>query len=272
MKNYEGRSQTYLPLRTYTMIRLDGKAFHTYTKGCKRPFDLELMSDMDNTAKYLCENIQGCKLAYIQSDEITLVLTDFETINTDAWFNGNVQKITSISASMAAAKFNQLRVARKLIPRIEEVQKRHRDFLGKNDWAHLTVDVTPLIEGKLAHFDSRCWVIPDPVEVHNCLVWRQQDCTRNSIQMTGQAHFSHKQLQGKSCNVIQEMLFSEKGINWNDMPDGFKRGRCVIKETYETADTYKNDGTMVVRSRWIIVDPPVFSQEPDWVWEFVPKL
>jgi tRNA(His) 5'-end guanylyltransferase len=258
MKNYEGRSQTYLPLRTYTMIRLDGKAFHTYTKGCKRPFDLELMSDMNNTAKYLCENIQGCKLAYIQSDEITLVLTDFETINTDAWFNGNVQKITSISASLATAKFNQLRMVNNCVSNCVV----NRPFMTQE-----TIEAQ-----KLAHFDSRCWVIPDPVEVHNCLVWRQQDATRNSIQMTGQAHFSHKQLQGKSCNEIQEMLWHKKNINWNDQPIGFKRGRCVIKETYETLDTYKNDGTMVMRSRWIIVDPPVFSQEPDWVWGFVPKL
>ena len=272
MKNYEGRSQTYLPLRTYTMIRLDGKAFHTYTKGCKRPFDVELMSDMDNTAKYLCENIQGCKLAYVQSDEITLVLGDFTTIQTDAWFDGNVQKITSISASLATAKFNQLRIARNLISRAEEVQQRHQECLDRTEWTHLTVDATPLIEEKLAFFDSRCWVIPDPVEVHNCLVWRQQDATRNSIQMTGQAHFSHKQLQGKSCNEIQEMLWQEKNINWNDQPIGFKQGRCVIKETYQTLDTYKNDGTMVERARWIIVDPPVFSKEPDWVWEFVPKL
>jgi tRNA(His) 5'-end guanylyltransferase len=216
------------------------------------------MSDMDNTAKYLCENIQGCKLAYIQSDEITLVLTDFETINTDAWFNGNVQKITSISASLATAKFNQLRMVNNCVSN----GVVNRPFMTQE-----TIEAQ-----KLAFFDSRCWVIPDPLEVHNCLVWRQQDATRNSIQMTGQAHFSHKQLQGKSCNEIQEMLWQEKNINWNDQPIGFKRGRCVIKETYQTLDPYKNDGTMVVRSRWIIVDPPVFSQEPDWVWEFVPKL
>lgn len=272
MKNYEGRSQSHLPLRTYTMLRLDGKAFHTFTKGLKRPYDLELMSDMDNTAKYLCENIQGCKFGYVQSDEITLVLTDFDTIYTDAWFDGNVQKITSVSASMAAAKFNQLRIARILIPRVEEVQQRHQEFPARNDWAHLTVDVTPLIEGKLANFDSRCWVIPDQVEVYNCLLWRQQDATRNSIQMVGQANFSYKQLQNKSCNQIQEMLLTEKGIDWSDMPDGFKYGRCVIKETYETLDTFKNDGSLVTRSRWTVVDAPVFSQSLDFVWKFLPKI
>lgn len=262
MKNYEGRSQTYLPRRTYTMIRLDGKAFHSYTKHCKRPYDLDLMSDMDNTAKYLCENIQGCKIAFVQSDEITLVLIDFETIHTDAWFDGNVQKITSISASMATAKFNQLRIIR-----LNEDEYSNK---SKDEWFQLfSIDQINKLE--LAYFDSRCWVIPDPVEVYNCLLWRQQDSTRNSIQMTGQANFSHKQLQNKSCNEIQEMLWQEKNINWNDMPAGFKRGRCIVKETYETLDTYKNDGSVVNRSRWIIVEPPVFSQEPNWIFQWIPK-
>jgi tRNA(His) guanylyltransferase len=298
MKNYEGRSQTYLPRRTYTMVRLDGKSFHSYTKHCKRPYDLDLMSDMDNTAKYLCENIQGCRIAYIQSDEITLVLTDFETIHTDAWFDGNVQKITSISASMATAKFNQLRLNRinnEYIPKIsklcqEDVIKEWRDqgksweeifLLRKEYFVANKMNILPrsnymaeyfVKTNNLAHFDSRCWIITEPVEVYNCLLWRQQDATRNSIQMTGQAHFSHKKLQHKSCNEIQEMLWQEKNINWDDMPTGFKRGRCVVKETYDTIDTYKNDGSMVNRSKWVIVEPPVFSQEQDWIFQWVPKI
>jgi tRNA(His) 5'-end guanylyltransferase len=260
--NYEGRSQTYLPRRTYTVLRLDGKAFHTYTRNCKRPYDLELMEDMDNTAKYLCENIQGCKLAYVQSDEISLVLTDFDNINTDAWFDGNVQKITSISASMAAAKFNQLRTRRNLNPTGDDTP-----FVCDDDIKNL----------QIACFDSRCFVIPDVVEVHNYFLWRQQDATRNSIQMTGQAHFSHKELQNKSCDDIQEMLWAKKNINWNDMPVGFKRGRCVVKEYYEAPKVYamlmtpneEEFGSYEIRSRWTIVEPPVFSQEPNWILNHV---
>lgn len=115
MKNsYEKRTKNFLPRRTYTIIRLDGKAFHTYTKGLKRPFDMGFINDMNETAKYLCENIQGCKFAYVQSDEISLLLTDFDKITTDAWYDGNIQKIVSVSASLATAFFNKLRIKRLL--------------------------------------------------------------------------------------------------------------------------------------------------------------
>ena len=107
-EQYEQRTRTYLPRRTYTIIRLDGKAFHTYTRGMARPFDQDFMRVMDETTKYLCENIQGCVMGYTQSDEISLLLTDFTTITTDAWFDGQVQKIVSVAASMATAKFNNI--------------------------------------------------------------------------------------------------------------------------------------------------------------------
>ena len=104
--HYENRFRHHLPRRSYTILRVDGKAFHTYTRGCERPFDFALMEDMDFTAKAMCEQIQGCKLAYVQSDEISLVLTDFDTLQTDAWFDGNIQKMVSISAAIATAEFN----------------------------------------------------------------------------------------------------------------------------------------------------------------------
>jgi len=266
--NYEVRSQTYLPRRTYSLIRLDGRSFHNYTKNCKRPYDLDLMSDIDDTAKYLCENIQGCKIAYMQSDEITIILTDFDTIQTDAWFDGNVQKIASISASLATAKFNQLRFIRAFNQQRKEFLDCQQLYTGENSFN---------LDQPLAQFDSRCWVIPDPIEVHNCLVWRQQDATRNSIQMTGQSQFSHKELQHKSCDEIQEMLWSQKNINWNDMPAGFKRGRCVIKEIYEApavemATEKQLSNNTVTRHKWSIIEPPIFTQEPDWIWNHVPKI
>ena len=107
MKGYKNISRNHLMRRTPVVIRLDGKAFHTFTRGMKKPFDNILMESMQETAKYLCENIQGCKIAYTQSDEISLLLVDYENLDTDAWFDNNIQKMVSISASMATLAFNK---------------------------------------------------------------------------------------------------------------------------------------------------------------------
>lgn len=198
-ENYEHRTRILLPRRTYTIIRLDGKAFHTYTKGLERPFDKQFVSDIDETARFLCENIQGVKLAFVQSDEISLVLTDFDKITTNAWFDGNIQKMVSVSASLATAKFNELR------------------------------------PGKLAFFDSRVFTIPEKSEVINYLIWRQQDTVRNSITAVAQFLYSHKELFKKNTNQMQEMCF-QKGINWNDFSIGLKRGRLILKTEYKKDD------------------------------------
>ncbi len=265
--NYENRSQLNLPRRTYTVIRLDGKAFHSYTRGLVRPYDTNLMEDMDETAKYLCENIQGCKFAYVQSDEITLVLTDFDTIQTDAWFDGNVQKIVSVSASMATAKFNQLRLQRSMIKDFESMVSSQKVSDLESDWHQAKAQ--PQV-GKLAFFDSRVFVIPDMHEVVNMLIWRQQDATRNSIQMAAQSMFSHSELQGVNCSLLQEKMFSQRGVNWNDYPDGFKRGRCVLKKSYmarEGAKAHREDylAPEVKRTFWSIENPPVFTQDRDYI-------
>ena len=307
--NFEVRTRTFLPRRTNTIIRLDGKAFHTYTRGLERPYDLDFMSDMDETAKFLCENIQGCKLAYVQSDEISLLLTDFEDITTEAWFDGNVQKMVSISASMAAAKFNQLRTMRSphntYIEDImmewrasgmswEEIDKLRKSdpynrlpkYSGSNNqfMTMLTkardariVSTESFIEeyqkevNKLAFFDSRVFTIPDPIEVENMFIWRQQDATRNSIQMAAQSMFSHKELQGVTCNQLQEKMWTEKQVNWNDYPEGFKRGRCVVKETYMADIPSSKSGRtdysqlQAERTRWKIEAPPIFTQDRDYI-------
>ena len=200
--NYENITRNYLPRRTNTIIRLDGKAFHNFTKGFDRPFDMEFIKVMNLTARYLCENIQGCKMAYVQSDEISLLLTDYDNLKTDAWFGGNIQKIVSISASMATAYFNSI----------------IKDFKPNVD--------------TLGMFDSRVFTISDDEEVVNYFVWRQKDWERNSIQLMGQSIFSHKELHKKSCNEIQEMCF-QKGINWNDYAIFLKRGRTVIYKDNE---------------------------------------
>lgn len=261
MKAYESIPKTFLTRRVPVIIRLDGKAFHTFTRGMKKPFDSILMQTMQDTMKFLCENIQGCVLGYTQSDEITLVLTDYETITTDAWFGYNVQKMTSISASMATLAFNKF---------FEENCNIVWDSYYEA-WNHTEEETkyNEMLYSKLnkALFDSRVFSIPKE-EVCNCLIWRQQDATRNSIQSVGQANFSQKQLHGKSCNIIQDMLFTEKGINWNDFPTDCKRGSCCYKREVEKEITIPKTGEKMIvnRNEWYIdKDIPIFTQERNYV-------
>ena len=251
MKQYESVSKHFLTRRTPVIIRIDGKAFHTFTKGMKKPFDNILMTTMQATMKYLCENIQGCVFGYTQSDEITLVLTDYEKITTDAWFGYNIQKMTSISASMATLAFNKI-----FSEYVEALA-----YYTENDYQ--------LYKNKFnsALFDSRAFNVPKD-EVCNCLIWRQQDATRNSIEAVGQANFSHKSLMNKSCNEVQEMLWKEKNINWNDFPTNCKRGSCCYRVL--TNATVVNPKTQteipVTRNLWTIdTEIPIFTQDRKFI-------
>jgi tRNA(His) 5'-end guanylyltransferase len=256
---YENRSKTYLIRRTPVIIRLDGKAFHTFTKGFKRPYDEIFHNTMNSTVKYLCENIQGCKLGYTQSDEITLLLTDYDTLTTDAWFGYGVQKMCSVAASMATMAFNKFFS--------EEYKNYMYNFSFKDrkptdeEREYMETLYSKL---SIAMFDARCFSIPKE-EVANCFIWRQQDATRNAIQMLGQCNFSHKELHGKSCNDIQDMLMLEKEINFNDMPIEFKRGVCCIKKEVPCSDRligYKTD--------WVLdKEIPIFTQDRTYVERFV---
>ena len=242
MKEYEKRNQYYLQKRTPVAIRVDGRSFHTFTKGFKRPFDDILMKSMQETAKYMCENIQGAKLSYVQSDEITIILTDYDTLETDCWFNYRTDKLCSISASMATMAFNRVFV--KNVDEWGRLTFPNWDEGGTNE--EVDVDLLKLNDayqraiGKGAMFDARCFNIPKE-EVTNLIYWRQLDATRNSIQMVGQANFSHKELQNKSCNDIQDMLHEQKGINWNDYPTVCKRGTAVIKKTITKEQSFIDD-------------------------------
>lgn len=256
-EQYEIRTRTLLPRRTYTIIRLDGKAFHTLTRSCRKPFDRVLMRCMQETAKELCKEIQGAKFAYVQSDEISILLTDFETITTDAWFDGQVQKMCSVSASIATRAFN----------------KATHDCLGQ------------ALHGSNALFDSRVFTIPDPIEVENYFKWRQQDATRNSVSMLAQSLYSHKELQGKNSSDMQEMCF-QKGKNWNDCAFDEKRGAVIKKETYMVPLNGEHDEiqmeldirmgtvtTQVERSRWVVdKDTPVFTQDPNYLKNMIPRI
>ena len=252
---YEQVPKTRLVRRMPVAIRIDGKAFHTFTKGFRKPFDNILIKTMQETTKYLCENIQGCVLGYTQSDEITLILVDYQKLTSSAWFDYKVQKLCSISASMATMAFNKyfaenvaneiLEYKTSMMPQCIEIQQEIKEY---HDTLRAAVN-------KGAIFDARCFNIPKE-EVTNLIYWRQLDATRNSIQMVGQANFSHKELQNKTCNMIQDMLHEQKGINWNNFPTYQKRGTCVIKEEYypEPVKGYENCEVNVldVRTRWII--------------------
>lgn len=217
MKTYEAVSKTTLVRRMPVIARIDGKAFHTFTRGFQKPFDENLMESMKATMKCLCREIQGCVLGYTQSDEITLVLIDYKKLDSSAWFDNEVQKICSVVASMATLYFNRI-FYEKVIDNPSTWKRENFDLCASYDKAIK----------KGAMFDARCFNVPKE-DVCNNIYWRQLDATRNSIQMVGQANFSHKQLQNKNCAEIQEMLFTEKGINWNDFSTDKKRGSCCIK-------------------------------------------
>ena len=230
MKTYENSYRFTLPKRMPVILRIDGCHFHTFTRGMDKPFDDKLIEAFWETCKFLGENIMGAKLIYHQSDEISILITNYDTIQTDSWFSNNLQKMVSVSASMAAAKFNE--VIRKSYP-----------------------------DKELAFFDSRAWVIPQD-EVNNYFTWRQQDASKNSISMAAFANFAHKDLHGLSGNQLQEKLFSEKGINWDKFPTWKKRGACIIKKEYLKENA--------IRRRWETdLDIPLFSKDRNYVERFV---
>lgn len=267
MKAYENISRNCLTRRIPVIIRLDGKAFHTFTRGMEKPFDPVLTRAMQQTMKYLCENIQGCVLGYTQSDEITLVLKDYAAIKTDAWFGYNIQKMASIAASMATLAFDR------------EFLIAHEDWFDKslNNGASvqpgfLQLDDLYTSKQHQAVFDARVFSVPKE-EVCNCLIWRQQDATRNSIESVGQAFFSQRELHKKNCNEIQEMLWSKHNINWNNFPTESKRGSCCIKQRIQTPmENPRSPGQQitVTRRKWVIDhEIPIFTRDRDYIEKLI---
>lgn len=280
---YEQIPKTRLMRRCPVVIRCDGRSFHTFTKKFQKPFDEVLIKTMQETMKYLCENIQGCVLGYTQSDEITLILIDYKKITSSAFFDYEVQKICSITASMATMAFNKF-----LKKNIDEYSLNNMGtaFILHGETGRLSDKEKNILKNimiyeeayhKGAMFDARCFNIPKE-EVTNLVYWRQLDASRNSIQMVGRANFSHKELQNKSCNDIQDMLMTQKGINWNDLPTYQKRGSCCVKENHfienekgtqicfpeGCSDPFEDEETLtgVYRSSWIIdTEIPIFKGE-----------
>jgi tRNA(His) 5'-end guanylyltransferase len=235
MKTYESVPQNYLMRRTPVIIRADGCHFHSFTRGLKKPFDSILQRSMQDTMKYLCENIMGCVLGYTQSDEITLVLCDYKKLDTQAWFDNRVSKLDSVSAALATLAFNKA------------FNKYYINDIFSDDEKYINLLKKKIEQG--AYFDSRAFNLQID-EVCNCLIWRQQDAERNSIQSLAQSLFSQKEMYGISCKKLQDKMFSEKGVNWNDLPTTLKRGSCCI---------YTENG-------WVIDNEiPIFSQDRSYV-------
>ena len=256
---YEEVPKTRLVRRMPVAIRIDGKAFHTFTRGFQKPFDEILVKSMQDTMKYLCENIQGCVLGYTQSDEITLILVDYKHLNSDAWFDYEIQKMCSIAASMATMAFNKA-----FASNVAKQSKRlYKEYLEEKDASY--IDTLEKAMNKGAMFDARCFNIPKE-EVCNLIYWRQLDATRNSIQMVGQANFSHRELQCKSCNEIQNMLLSEKEINWNNYPIPCKRGTACFK----VPNLVRQGENVEVEFKWKLDElMPILKENWDYINRFV---
>lgn len=268
MKEYEKAGQRYLTRRTPILLRLDGSHFHTFTKNFKKPFDDVLIKTMQETAKFLCENIMGATIAYTESDEITVLLVDYKKITSQTWFDNRQNKIESIAASMCTMAFNKF-----FAKNVKEFIYNNGENFEVNSEEYKLYETYKKAVKRGAYFDCRAFNIPKE-EVTNNFYWRQLDASRNSIQMVGQANFSHKELQNKSCNDIQDMLMTQKGINWNDLPTYQKRGSCCIKEEYAVNDNGEEVEvdcvtdvdepveSVVFRSRWIIdTNIPIFRNE-----------
>ena len=237
---YENAYRINLPQRMPIIIRLDGCHFHSYTAKCKKPVDYGLVECMNDAAIELCKTLQGCQLAYVQSDEISLLITNYQDINTQALFNNNLQKMVSVSASIASVTFtnNSYKI-----------------------WGSIGVR-EPIPTIKPAYFDSRAFILPKE-EVTNYFIFRQQDATRNSVQMLARSLYSHKQLENKNNSQLQELCF-QKGVNWNDCPTFQKRGRCVVKSKTMKEGVNPKTGEVfqAERSEWVIDNEiPIFSKD-----------
>lgn len=256
MKEYEAVNEFKLVNNMPVIIRLDGRAFHTFTKGFTKPFDFDFNNCMQYTMKCLCENIPNCVFGYTQSDEITLVLLNKE--ENEPWFDNRVQKIVSVSASMATLyfneAFNEYLNAYKEFAYCEQAtgeDQRDYEFRERKRWT--------------ATFDARVFNIPKE-EVLNNVIWRQNDATKNSINSVAQAYFSHKELQGKSGSDMQDMLMLQKGINWNDTPTVYKRGCACIRQEREI----ETPNGIAIRNKWVIdTEMPILTQDREYLERFL---
>lgn len=230
---YEDRSRHYLLRKIPVIIRVDGKSFSHFCRRFKKPYDLEFNGIMNTVMRYLCEEIQGTKFAQRHSDEISLVLTDLDGIKTEGYFDYNIQKISSVVASLATSQF---------------CKSLHMNNLISYEETWPT-------------FDCRCFNMPID-EISNYCWWRLLDAKRSSINMLAQSLFSHKELQGKSCNEMQEMIYSTHGLNWDSLTQGQKVGfQCRREQVEKVIEKGPKAGEKVLRSVWSLYESPKTLEE-----------
>lgn len=232
MKRYEEVNRVLMVPKMPLIVRVDGRAFHTFTKGLPA-FDEGFIKKMDSVAMSLCSEVSGCKMAYVQSDEISLLVSDYHSIEAQPYFGGVLQKIVSSTAANASVAMT-------------------------------------VASQKIATFDSRAFNVPKE-DVQNYFIWRQQDWTRNSVQMLARAHFSHKECDNKNNSELQDMLMLKKGVNWNDLPIHHKRGRCIVRKPQPyLIPAGPKKGETIMANEWTIDNEiPIFTQDRDYINKLV---
>lgn len=269
MKGYEREFSTTLNPNEPVIVRIDGRCFHTFTKGLDKPFDKFLSLTMQETMKHLCENIQGCVLGYTQSDEISLLLANYLNEKAEPFFGYRVQKLCSIIASLTTVIFYKTfydsaydydeyleDVALNVFFELNGDDEKWRDYRKKHCFNYYD-----FIKNKYPTFDCRVFNIPKN-EVTNYFYWRQSDSYRNATNLIAKTYFSNKELYGKTRYDIIEMIQSK-----NDDISNYERynifGSCCTKSLkYCTSITEMGDMDTFTRNKWIVdLNIPLFKKE-----------
>jgi tRNA(His) guanylyltransferase len=238
MKLFEKASERYLVRRIPVLLRLDGCHFHTWTRGLERPFCEKLRMCMEYAAYKVCSEISGARFAYTQSDEISILIVDYQELNTEPWFSYRGNKVESVAASICTAGFNTAALA------------YLQDHVCKKG---------------LAIFDARAFNVPKE-DVLSAFLWRQRDCEKNSVSSLAQAHFSHKELHEKNSSDKQDMLMLHKGVNWDEVPTQYKRGSALYRVRVVSPNPVDPDGPEVIRSKWVVDhEMPILTKNRDYV-------
>lgn len=258
MKGYENIPKNFLMRRTPVIIRLDGAHFKNFTRTLDKPFDGVLTRAMEGTLLHLCKTIQGCVFGYSQSDEISLLLCDFQTLTTDGWFGYNVQKMVSTAAAIATLSFNHNfeGAAQEFSRKTLASGVFAGDFTLRGQWLTDKTRIYNEALKKCPTFDARVFNIPKE-EVNNYFVWRQFDAERNAVSALAQKNYSQKQLNGISTEQLKIKLKEEKNIDWKAMPLANTRGFICTKDF-----KYNNTG---VRPVWGVNTTIPYFKDADFI-------